>query len=78
MSDYTLTIKADEKKGVLLAFRQEKCPCSTLPFRIPFAGKGEKFRLTDEDTGVSWITDGSGELNFEQPRMARLLWVEKV
>lgn len=69
---------ADEKKGVLLAFRQEKCPCSTLPFRIPFARKGEEFRLTDEDTGASWITDGSGELNFEQPRMARLLWVEEV
>jgi hypothetical protein len=49
-----------------------------LPFRIPFAGKGEKFRFTDEDTGASWITDGSGELIFEQPRMARLLWVEEV
>ena len=71
----------DQKKGVLLAFRQERCAQCELCVTLPYVKKGTVCVLTDEDTGE--VCRVSGEtmenagltLSFGQPRMARLLWV---
>ena len=68
----------DASSGVLLAFRQEKCPEETVTLPLPFAGEGEACTLTDEDTGETLPAGRSGiTLRFEKPRQARLLWIEK-
>ena len=50
----------------------------TMPFSLPFAQEGKRYRFTDEDTGEQFMTEGFGELHFGAPRSSRLLWVEEV
>ena len=64
----------ETEKGVLLAFRQENCADSSLTLDLSFAGR--KITLTDEDTKEEYETDGSLTLQFDQPRTAKLLWIE--
>ncbi|MBP3388510.1 MAG: alpha-galactosidase [Clostridia bacterium] len=79
-SDFTAYCFYDPEieKGVMLAFRQENCARATLPVSLPFAKEGERYSLTDEDSGESHITDGKDELFFAAPRTARLLWIARV
>ncbi len=65
----------DEKRGVMLAFRMEDCEEDTLTVKLPFADG--TWKLTDEDTGEMWTTEGTMTLTFAQKRSARLIWVEK-
>jgi len=67
----------EEDEGIVLAFRQEGCARDVLRARLPFAGEGERYLLTDEDSGESVETDGSLTLTFDTPRSARLLWLKK-
>ncbi len=71
----------DEKAGVLLAFRQEKCDEETLTLSLPFAGDFCTVSLTDEDSGevttLEGLTAKKGfELTFNSRREARLLWIK--
>ena len=67
----------DTSSGVLLAFRQEKCPDESVFLALPFAGEGETYALTDEDTGERAMAGGEGmALMFSRPRQARLLWIQ--
>jgi alpha-galactosidase len=66
----------EAEKGVLLAFRQERCQRSTLSFRLPFAQGTYRFR--DEDTGEVFTSGGDGTLSFPAPRTAKLIWVEQL
>lgn len=67
----------EASSGVLLAFRQEKCPEEAVTLPLPFAGEGEAFALQDEDTGETTQTGRQGiSLRFEKPRQARLLWIK--
>lgn len=79
-TDYTVFCYMDPEtdKGVMLAFREEECTKDWYTVRLPFAEGGEKYRLTDEDTGEEIIADGVTKLYFPEKRMARVLWVEKV
>jgi hypothetical protein len=66
----------EASKGVLLAFRQERCQVGSLSFRLPFGGG--PFRFRDEDTGNIFTSDGDGTLEFPAPRTAKLIWVEQL
>lgn len=66
------------EKGVLLAFRQEQCSRNTLNVSLPFAEKGDKFTFMDGDSGMKFESDGRAVLTFDNPREARLYWIEKV
>ncbi|MBQ8164184.1 MAG: alpha-galactosidase [Clostridia bacterium] len=68
----------ETEKGVLFAFRQESCVRNKLRVSLPFAHAGEKYSFTDKDSGEKIVSDGKAELYFENPRMARLLWIERV
>ena len=67
--------------GVLLAFRQEKCPEDTLLISLPFTRAYDRFVLTDEDTDqvLEFCGQDAAEqgitLRFSHPRQARLLWL---
>lgn len=63
-----------EERGVILAFRQERCLEDTVSVKLPFAGA---YRLTDEDTGGVFTAEDVFEIGFENPREAKLLWIEK-
>ena len=68
---------------MLLAFRMEDCPNSTLTIRLPYADSGKTYRITDQDSGMTQCLSGSSlakqyTLTFEAPRTARLLWIEAV
>jgi hypothetical protein len=65
----------DEKRGAILAFRMEDCEDDTLTVTLPFVDG--IWKLTDEDTGDTWTTDGTLTLTFAEKRSARLIWVEK-
>jgi hypothetical protein len=65
----------DEKRGAILAFRMEDCEDDTLTVTLPFVDG--TWKLTDEDTGDTWTTDGTLTLTFAEKRSARLIWVEK-
>lgn len=71
-----------ERRGVLLAFRQELCEEDTLYTDLPFATDAQTCTLTDEDTGEiltftgEELRSGALKLYFDKPRTARLLWVE--
>ena len=65
----------DSQTGCLLAFRQETCAESELTLTLPFAG--ENCRLIDEDSDEAYpVVDGKVTLHFDNPRSARLLWIE--
>jgi len=72
----------EEDKGILLAFRQEGCKESVLPITLPYAVESKLFTITDEDSGEEIRITGEQmlekgiTLTFENPRSARLLWVE--
>ena len=68
----------EREEGVLLAFRQEKCPVEKLAVRLPFIKKGERYRLSDEDTLEEITCEGAASLSFSSPRSARLLWLKKM
>ncbi len=73
---------SENKDGVLLAFRQEKCTEDTLVINLPYVKENEICTITDEDTkeSVSFtkheIDSGKLKLFFSQPRTARILWVK--
>ena len=68
----------EAEKGVLLAFRQERCQVDTLSFRLPFAQGEHTYCFRDEDTGNIFTSDGDGTLEFPAPRTAKLIWVEQL
>ncbi|MBE6711005.1 MAG: hypothetical protein E7579_07790 [Ruminococcaceae bacterium] len=74
-------VDEDEQRGAVLAFRMEDCEDDTLTVKLPFADSdGDchcSWKLTDEDTGETWTTDGEMTLTFAEKREARLIWVEK-
>ena len=67
----------EAEEGAILAFRQEACLRERLTVVLPFADKGARFLLTDEDSGAQETTNERIELYFDRPRTARLLWVKK-
>ena len=67
----------EREEGVLLAFRQESCVRPYAEFRLPYIVQGEKYTVTDQDTGETWEIDGNVTLRFDGPRTAKLLWVKK-
>jgi len=79
-SDFTALCfyDADKDEGVILAFRQEKCDRNLLRIALPFVSAGDKFTLTDEDSGEKETADGNFTLTFDEPRSAKLLWVKKI
>jgi hypothetical protein len=74
----------EKGKGVLLAFRHEKCKESALSVTLPYIKEDAVCELTDEDSGeILRITDREMAeqgftLNFENPRSSRLLWVKEI
>lgn len=79
-TDYTVFCYVDPEKdkGVILGFREGECTKDWYLLSLPFAKEGEKYRLTDEDTGEEIVVDGITRLDFPTQRMARLLWLEKI
>lgn len=66
----------DTLSGVLLAFRQEKCPEDALSVSLPFVSDGQVYTLQDEDSGETQTVGGDAfTLRFSHPRQARLLWI---
>jgi alpha-galactosidase len=65
----------DEKRGAILAFRMEDCEDDTLTVTLPFVDG--TWKLTDEDTGDTWTTEGELTLTFAKKRSSKLIWVEK-
>ncbi len=64
----------ETEKGVLLAFRQEKAEEKALSVKLPFA---DRMTLTNEDTKEKITTeDGVVSLTFDEPREAKLLWID--
>ena len=45
-------------KSIVQAFRQEKCEQEKYTVRLPYAKRGIRYRLTDEDTKESTVIDG--------------------
>ena len=68
----------DKERGVILAFRQEKCVRETLRVSLPFVDSGDGYIIIDEDSDDKTITDGIITLRFDAPRTAKLLWVKKI
>lgn len=66
------------EEGVILAFRQEMCIRGLLRISLPFAGAGDRYTVTDEDTGKKTNTDGIMAIHFDAPRTAKLLWISKI
>lgn len=67
-------INDEEKRGIILAFRQEDCESDTLEIKLPFA---DKITFTDEDNGETWTTEnGKTTLTMNEKRTARLIWVD--
>lgn len=79
-TDYTVFCYFDPEteKGVVLAFREENCGKDYYSLALPFAEKGVKYRLRDEDTEEIIVVDGITKLYFPTARLARLLWLEKI
>ena len=80
VSDFTAFAYVDPEadRGVLLAFRQERCKRDTLTIRLPFMQSGERWQLTDADTNeVVELTDHTLSLTFADVRTARLLYLKK-
>ena len=73
----------EEEKGILLAFRQERCAESVLSLTLPYAAEQPErvCRLVDADTGETRRITGTEmaetgfTLTFDAPRTAKLLWV---
>lgn len=62
------------EKGVLFTFRQERCEKKVLSLSFPFA---DILHLTNEDNGaIISVTDGTTEISFENPREAKLFWID--
>ena len=79
-TDFTAYCYFDPEKeeGVILAFSQENCNRDMLCISLPFADKGDRYIITDEDSGKKTETDGFVKLCFDSPRTARLLWVKRI
>ena len=69
---------SEKNKGVILAFRQEKCAEKELKISLPFGSNKDKFLLTDKDTDKKKTAKGYLKLNFNAPRTSKLIWVEKI
>ncbi len=67
----------DTEKGVLLAFRQGYYVPYPLQIKLPFIKGGDSYILRDEDSGEEISASGIVSLNFNAPKSARLLWIEK-
>lgn len=78
-TDFTAFCYYDPERetGVLLAFRQENCTRDRLQLSLPFVETQETYEITDEDTGMKTEIGQKLTLSFEQPRMAKLLWLRK-
>ena len=68
----------EDETGIVLAFRQERCPKDTLTFSFPFAKQGETYELTDEDSGEKIEVSGVGQIFFGSPRTAKLFRIKKI
>lgn len=67
----------DNEKGVIFAFRQEKCTRDTLRISLPFVDSKDEYTVTDEDSHNEILIDSTLTLHFDAPRTAKLLWVKK-
>ena len=56
----------------ILAFRRKRGPKNKLYFSFSFAKHGEKYALTDEDSGEEIVVDGIGCIPFKKARTAKL------
>ncbi len=67
----------EKEKGIILAFRQEKCEKKSLNINLSFLDEGE-YILTDEDTKENYTLNKKElSLYFENPRSDKLIWIEK-
>ena len=78
-SDFTAFSYFDPytEKGVILAFRQEKCIRDTLNITLPFVNENDRYSVCDEDTGENMTVGKSFSLKLDAPKSARLLWIKK-
>ena len=80
-TDFTAFAYVDPEleRGVLFAFRQERCRRDTLTIHLPFVDGNTQWTLTDADSGESITVDGKTlTLGFATPRTARLLYLQKL
>lgn len=69
---------ADENKGIILAFRQEKCEKENLTINLTYLEDDAEYLLTDEDTKQTYTLNGKElSLHFENPRSEKLITIEK-
>ncbi len=68
----------EKEEGVIFAFRQEKCNKDLLRVSLPFANAGDRYTVTDEDSGEKTVTGGDMTLRLDARRTAKLLWVKKI
>lgn len=81
VTDFTAFAYVDPEteRGVLLAFRQERCKRDTLHLRLPFVEGGEQWSLTDADSQQTIQLDAQDlSLTFADVRTARLLYLKKI
>ncbi len=68
----------EEEKGIILAFRQEKCEKENLTVNLLFLEDKAEYILTDEDTKETYTLNGKElSLYFENPRSEKLIFIEK-
>lgn len=81
VTDFTAFAYVDPEteRGVLLAFRQERCKRDTLHLRLPFVEGGEQWSLTDADSQQTIQLEAQDlSLTFADVRTARLLYLKKI
>ncbi len=67
----------ETEKGIILAFRQDKCEKENLTIKLSFLEDGD-YVLTDEDTKQIYNLNGCElSLNFKDQRSDKLIWIEK-
>jgi hypothetical protein len=68
----------DKEEGIVLAFCQETYQKERLHVMLPFAERGERFSVVDEDTKEEHTVQGQIDLYFDAQRTAKLLWIKKI
>ncbi len=68
----------EEEKGIILAFRQDKCEKENLTVNLSFLEDNAEYILTDEDTKETYTLNGKElSLYFKNPRSEKLIWIKK-
>ena len=78
MTDWTVICYFSKEKGegVITAFRMEECEKDSFTVSLSFT-QGEKYRLTDADTGKETVTDELYALNLGKKRSSALVFIKK-